>query len=443
MPQGETPNPTMNESPVPKETPQESPSPSPVSQFTNITTERPITTSTPGPSIDNTSSLDSPIPNDEMASMPPSGDSGQSTSRKKQGLLIGVVGFLLLITVGGGIFLATKLGQKAPAKENTTETAETATPTPTIIGAAVSFIEGNVWKTIEENKNALTQGIKIPESTIVETGDDGKITLSFDSGSLLYIGPGSKVTIVNVDPNDMQFTLDRGVVYAFVDSLKTAKFSVVSGTAIISAQGTAFSVEKDYLTGVSVYDSKVTITKAGTETLVEANKRWIEGSTRLITLNTAELETDDFLSWAIQEEIARIGTQTDTTATASAATIGNNSYLSALELLGIEKSDLVKAAFLKTKTGKISTINLVGQKNSDGTVKLSWTPDGLAVSGFKIIWSETTTKPYPGDKKSYTPLFSYEKTVGLVKPGSTWYFRVCEWMGTTCGVYSNELKFSF
>jgi len=439
-------NNTTDESPQKAdETSSESPVPSFVTQAVAPVSEQPIVaTNEPSPSLDSPSSSETSVPSQDMESMPPKENEGKFGSGKKQGLLIGIVGFLLVIAVGGGIFLATKLSQKTPVEEEAPETAiETVTPTPAVVGAYTGFVEGNVWKTVGENKTTLAQGSQVPEKAIVETGDDGKITFTFDGGSLLYVGPGSVITIVSVEPSDMQFTLDKGIIYTFVDSTKTAKFSVVSGTAVISATGTAFSVEKDDLAGVNVYDSKVTITQAGTETAVEANKRWIEGSARPITLNTAELKTDNFLSWAILAEITRITSQTETTASPSASTTGSNAYLAALELLGIENSDLVKAAFLKTKIGKIKTITLTGQKNSDGTLKLSWTPDGLGESGFKIIWSETPTKPYPGDKKTSTPLFAYEKTIGPIKSGSTWYFRVCEWMGTTCGVYSNELPVSF
>jgi len=118
-------------------------------------------------------------------------------------------------------------------------------------------------------------------------------------------------------------------------------------------------------------------------------------------------------------------------------------YKVALEDLGIDKKELIKQAFLTTTTGAVGSITLTGQKTPEGAVSLSWTADGLASNGFRIVWSTTAGKAYPGDKRTNEPLFGYAKTLGPMKPGKTWYYRVCEWTGTTCGAYSNELSFSF
>ena len=375
-----------------------------------------------------------------MPPLPP--EVPEEPKSNKKWLLLGVVGLLLVATIGGGIFLASKLGPKLNQQTQVEPVAEVS-PTPEVAAATVSYLGGSAWSTSGGIKSAIAQDNKVSEGAIIETGEDAKLTLAFDGGSILRLGPATKLTLTSVNPLDMKFLEDSGVLYAYVDKGGTSKFTVTSGDVVVMAEGTAFSVEKDDLVAVNVYDSTVSITKGEIQALVDKDKRWIEGSTKTLALNTTELQTDNFLQWALEDEIARVEAQITSQVTPPADKEDKDAYLASLKALGIEKKELIKEAFLKTTTGTISTITLTGAKNSDGTVKFSWTANGLADNGYKIIWSATAAKPYPGDKRTYNPLFGYEKTLGPIKPGTSWYFRVCAWTGTTCGVYSNELTFSF
>jgi len=97
---------------------------------------------------------------------------------------------------------------------------------------------------------------------------------------------------------------------------------------------------------------------------------------------------------------------------------------------------------------------------SDGKVMLSWdlqsevksrpgtgetTTDGLAPNGFKIAKSTVNENPtYPvmdGDSYIYlsdSSVRSYTDTD--VAEGVTYYYRVCEYLGGSCGVYSNNVS---
>ncbi len=81
---------------------------------------------------------------------------------------------------------------------------------------------------------------------------------------------------------------------------------------------------------------------------------------------------------------------------------------------------------------------------SSGTAKIFWTPVGYFPNGYKIAYSETNPTPvYPGDSYVYIsdPSVTYAKVYG--DPGHTYYYRVCEYTGSGCGVYSNVYTFTF
>jgi hypothetical protein len=82
---------------------------------------------------------------------------------------------------------------------------------------------------------------------------------------------------------------------------------------------------------------------------------------------------------------------------------------------------------------------------ADGGAKLTWTVDGSAPYGFKVAESTVNKNPtYPvmsGDSYRYLSepdVRSY--TDVRVEPGKTYYYRVCQYLGGTCGSYSNAVS---
>jgi hypothetical protein len=170
----------------------------------------------------------------------------------------------------------------------------------------------------------------------------------------------------------------------------------------------------------------------------------VQGTEAPETLNSTEVTSDNFLQWALEEEIQRMEAEIIAQVAVPENKEDKEAYIAALKEIAGDKKELLRQAYLKTTTGTLGAITLTGEKTPEGAVALSWTADGLAENGYKIVWSKTPGKAYPGDKRTYNPLYYYEKVLGPMKPGTgTWYFRVCEWTGETCGTYSNELTFSF
>jgi len=94
--------------------------------------------------------------------------------------------------------------------------------------------------------------------------------------------------------------------------------------------------------------------------------------------------------------------------------------------------------------GEVDSIKLTVTKKSDEKVKLTWTVDGRSEKGFKIIWSKNDHPTYPlgdGDKFHYlSDPSAREDIITDFDGGHKYYFRVCEYLGGKCGVYSNEVS---
>lgn len=89
-----------------------------------------------------------------------------------------------------------------------------------------------------------------------------------------------------------------------------------------------------------------------------------------------------------------------------------------------------------TKSG----IVLKGSKTSNG-FSLNWSVSNVdAPMGFKVVWSTSTKAPvYPGNEYQYLSDPSQRSTTIEMKDGKTYNFRVCQYLGGKCGVYSNTV----
>lgn len=78
-----------------------------------------------------------------------------------------------------------------------------------------------------------------------------------------------------------------------------------------------------------------------------------------------------------------------------------------------------------------------------GESAVSWSTTGYSKSGFKIVWSKNSGPTYPtrnGDKYIYLSDPNVNATTLSAFDGTgTYYVRVCEYLGGSCGTYSNEV----
>jgi hypothetical protein len=92
---------------------------------------------------------------------------------------------------------------------------------------------------------------------------------------------------------------------------------------------------------------------------------------------------------------------------------------------------------------KSITINNISNVGS-GKALVEWSASGSFPKGFKVVWSSSTTTPvYPGNDYVYKSDPSTRSAYVTATAGKKYYFRVCEYLGSGCGVYSNTYTFTF
>ncbi len=107
----------------------------------------------------------------------------------------------------------------------------------------------------------------------------------------------------------------------------------------------------------------------------------------------------------------------------------------------ISQSTLVKSS--TPEPGLAITIKSI-QSAGNGKATISWDASGSFPSGFKVVWSETTSEPvYPGNANVALSSASVRSAVIDGTPGKKVNFRVCRFNGNKCDYYSNSYAFTF
>ena len=110
----------------------------------------------------------------------------------------------------------------------------------------------------------------------------------------------------------------------------------------------------------------------------------------------------------------------------------SNSY--AFTFAGTEATESSNKSITITNISNVST----------GKAKVEWSASGTFSKGFKVVWSSSTTTPvYPGNDYVYMSESSARSAYVNATAGKKYYFRVCEYLGGSCGVYSNTYTFTF
>jgi hypothetical protein len=98
-----------------------------------------------------------------------------------------------------------------------------------------------------------------------------------------------------------------------------------------------------------------------------------------------------------------------------------------------------------TATSSSKSITITGISNvSSGKATVAWNASGSFPNGFKVVWSDSTSSPvYPGNDYVYMSDGSTRSAQVTGTAGKKYYFRVCEYLGGSCGVYSNSYEFTY
>lgn len=91
-------------------------------------------------------------------------------------------------------------------------------------------------------------------------------------------------------------------------------------------------------------------------------------------------------------------------------------------------------------TSEVTEISLHADQDNE---KVWWEVEGYSKKGFKVVWSKDSEPTYPtrsDDTYRYysDPVTDHAKLNAFDGSGR-YYVRVCEYLGGTCGLYSNEV----
>lgn len=105
---------------------------------------------------------------------------------------------------------------------------------------------------------------------------------------------------------------------------------------------------------------------------------------------------------------------------------------------GVYSND-VAVTVTGTEIDASGVITLIGAVD-DGKVYLNWDVVGVdAPQGFKVVTSQESNPVYPGDTYHYLSDTSTRTDLWPGLSEGTHHFRVCQYLGGSCGVYSNDL----
>ncbi|MFH1712556.1 MAG: FecR domain-containing protein [Patescibacteria group bacterium] len=325
-------------------------------------------------------------------------------------IIVGVV-----VVVGLVVLNRSKIKSIVDSGE-TTEVMELA------FGGSVIYVEGEVqydYNGLEE-VTSVKDGLNVFEGYTVATGNDGRVIIQLDDGSVVRLNNNSGIVLTSLDPNNIIITHTIGEVYSRVVAAERA-FDVVVDNVTIKSLGTAFKTTNLFSEkGVEVYQSQVNVTEDGGEDVlvdegqmyfVKTDNPELEGV--LTPIDTEELSGDLFVLWNKAED---------------------------------EKDFGDKLGVLKDVKGSESSVNAI-TVTSLGVGKVEWEVDGELEYGVKVVWSKNAGPEYPsrsGDKYIYiTDPETTSASVEAFDGDGRYYIRVCEFLGDNCEVYSNEVQVDF
>jgi hypothetical protein len=380
--------------------------------------------STPTPdNMPPTPSSPAPAPATPAPTTPP--PSPQVEPRKRRTIVWSILGIIaLLLLAAAGIASAIVLGGVGVKPPPSVEAPATA---PTALKARVIYLTGEAWKIVSSRKTEIREGDELEQGDELITYPNTRLVLSLDDGSVIRINENAKVALSELLPASIILGNEKGTMFARVTKDVEHTFAVKAKTYTVTSMGTAFSVENEDEVKVKVYESAVTITESSSfeatgsaETEVKQNEQWEETTKETEVLADSDIAQNEFLAWSVKEDNIALSTPTPSATPKSTA----------------------KPTEKKTEANPgTGSITLTASATGEG-VALSWQVSGdLNVSsGFKIVKKTSENPSFPGDPYQYLSNSDARSYTWSLKDGQTWHFRVCQYIGGTCGVYSNDVS---
>ena len=332
------------------------------------------------------------------------------------------------------VFLAAILGVFYYFSRPEKAGAPTASEVSSTVGAQIVYVEGSV-----EYKRGGGEWVRADADTTLQEGDSievigtGKAIINLDDGSAVRLNKNTAVTLTKLDPKHFIITNDKGQAYTRVAKSERI-FEVKAADAVYLSVGTAYkTVNEAKLKGVEVYENKVKVIGAGEkEILVEQGNKYYVVNTdnkkaEKVFVKIAAADKDEFVKWNETEDKKMTEEVTVTEAETGTSTV--------------EVAEEEKSATTETPATTVSSGITLTAKAVAGGVSMSWSVKGVDVpNGFKLVKSTEINPVYPGDNYVYLSDPDVRSYKWAITDGKTYYFRVCQYLGGKCGVYSNNIK---
>lgn len=306
--------------------------------------------------------------------------------------------------------------------------------------AEVSLVSGNVEKSEKagqwvelKNNDSVKQGV------LVRVNGVGKAVITLDDGSAIRIGDNSRIRLSSLDPKNIEIINEQGEVYTRVVKADRS-FVVKVGDESYRSLGTAYKTTNlDSEKGVYVYESTVKALSKDIE--ITAGKKYFEDNAskdliaKVVDISSDDIKKDDFVQWNKDQDMS------------------SDEFKKYMGVLEEDKAEPVVKTPVKEKTTTTKTtentnnvseevtptISLSVETTSSG-VSLKWSKAGVDVSnGFKVVKSTSKNPVYPGNSAVY--LGSDARSYAWkITDGETYHFRVCQYTGNGCGLYSNDVS---
>ncbi len=135
-----------------------------------------------------------------------------------------------------------------------------------------------------------------------------------------------------------------------------------------------------------------------------------------------------------------ISDQTQTSLTLNAFDGSGTYYVRVCQYLGSGKCGVYSnEVTVELEEQEVVSITL---EQTEGE-EVEWSTEGYAAKGYKLVWSLEPEPTYPPDENDdYKYYSSGDTTSGEIDDSfgaGTYYVRVCEYTGSGCDVYSNEI----
>lgn len=304
--------------------------------------------------------------------------------------------------------------------------------------AEISLVSGQVEKSeVSGTWTELKNGDGVSQGDLVRVNGEGKTVISLDDGSAIRLDSDSRVKLTSLDPKNIVIDNEAGEVYSRVVKADRP-FVVKIDDESYKAMGTAYKTVNDTdEKGVYVYESKVKVVSEDKE-IKEGEKYLTQNDSddslirKILEIASDEISADNFIQWNKAQDLKSdefkkyLGVlEAETTTDES-------------ETTQTENTDSENNQNQTTTPAVEASITLSGSASGDA-VRLTWTASGIDTSkGFKLVKSTSPNPVYPGNSYVYISngnSYSWRLTDGVV-----YNFRVCQYIGNGCGVYSNNIQ---